>query len=48
MASTCVGDDLLFFTIIDLAKKILDLTGSASKIVYRPLPHDEFQPILSE
>ncbi|HEY6578848.1 MAG TPA: UDP-glucuronic acid decarboxylase family protein [Rhizomicrobium sp.] len=29
------------FTIIDLAKKILDMTGSSSKIVHRSLPHDD-------
>src|SRR5579862_2268900 len=29
------------FTIIDLARKVIDLTGSASKVVHRPLPHDD-------
>ena len=29
------------FTIADLAKQVLDLTGSSSKIVYRDLPHDD-------
>ena len=29
------------FAIIDLAKKVIDLTGSSSTIVYRPLPHDD-------
>jgi UDP-glucuronate decarboxylase len=29
------------FTIIELAKKVIDLTGSSSKIVYRALPHDD-------
>jgi UDP-glucuronate decarboxylase len=29
------------FTIIDLARKVIELTGSASKIVHRPLPHDD-------
>ena len=29
------------FTIIDLASKIIALTGSSSKIVHRPLPHDD-------
>jgi len=29
------------FTIIDLAKKVLDLTGSKSKIKYQPLPPDD-------
>jgi UDP-glucuronate decarboxylase len=29
------------FTIIDLAKKIVELTGSSSKIVHRALPHDD-------
>ncbi|MGH6878801.1 MAG: UDP-glucuronic acid decarboxylase family protein, partial [Rhizomicrobium sp.] len=27
------------FTIVDLAKKVLDMTGSSSKIVHRSLPH---------
>jgi UDP-glucuronate decarboxylase len=29
------------FTIEELAKAVIDLTGSSSKIVYRPLPHDD-------
>lgn len=29
------------FTIIDLARKIIDLTGSKSSIVYQPLPADD-------
>jgi UDP-glucuronate decarboxylase len=29
------------FTIVDLAKKIIELTGSSSKIVHRALPHDD-------
>jgi UDP-glucuronate decarboxylase len=29
------------FTIIDLAKSIVDITGSSSKIVHRDLPHDD-------
>ncbi len=29
------------YRIIDLAKLIIDLTGSSSKIVFRPLPHDD-------
>ncbi len=29
------------FTIIDLARMVIDLTGSASKIVYQSLPHDD-------
>jgi UDP-glucuronate decarboxylase len=29
------------FTIIDLAKKIIDMTGSGSKIVHLPLPSDD-------
>jgi UDP-glucuronate decarboxylase len=29
------------FTIADLAKEVLELTGSASKIEYRPLPQDD-------
>jgi len=29
------------FTILELAKKIVDLTGSVSKIVFRPLPSDD-------
>ena len=29
------------YGIIDLAKKIIDLTGSRSKIVFKPLPQDD-------
>lgn len=29
------------FTMLELAKKVIGLTGSASKIVYRPLPSDD-------
>lgn len=29
------------FSIMELARKVIDLTGSKSKIVYRPLPHDD-------
>jgi UDP-glucuronate decarboxylase len=29
------------FTIIDLARKIIDITGSSSEIVHRELPHDD-------
>lgn len=29
------------FTVLELAKKILDLTGSKSKIIYKPLPQDD-------
>ena len=29
------------FTILELAQKVIDLTGSASKIVYNPLPQDD-------
>lgn len=29
------------FTILELAKKIIDLTGSKSKIIYMPLPSDD-------
>jgi UDP-glucuronate decarboxylase len=29
------------FTIVELAKKIIDMTGSLSKIVHRDLPHDD-------
>jgi UDP-glucuronate decarboxylase len=29
------------FTIKELAKKVLELTGSKSKIVYKPLPQDD-------
>lgn len=29
------------FTVLDLAKKIIHLTGSSSKIVFRPLPKDD-------
>lgn len=29
------------FTILELAQKVIELTGSASEIVFRPLPHDD-------
>jgi UDP-glucuronate decarboxylase len=29
------------FTILELAEKIIELTGSRSKIVYKPLPADD-------
>ena len=29
------------FTILELAQKVIELTGSASKIVFKPLPHDD-------
>jgi UDP-glucuronate decarboxylase len=29
------------FTILELAQKVIALTGSRSKIVYRPLPSDD-------
>ncbi len=29
------------FTMLELAEKVIELTGSASKIVYRPLPQDD-------
>lgn len=29
------------FTIIELAQKIIDMTGSKSKIIYKPLPQDD-------
>jgi UDP-glucuronate decarboxylase len=29
------------FTILELAKMVVDFTGSSSKIVHRPLPHDD-------
>ena len=29
------------FTILDLAKKVIELTGSRSKIVFKPLPQDD-------
>lgn len=29
------------FSILELAKKIIEITGSKSKIVFRPLPHDD-------
>ena len=29
------------FTILELANKVIALTGSTSKIVYRPLPEDD-------
>ena len=29
------------FTMIELAQKVIDLTGSSSKLVYMPLPSDD-------
>lgn len=29
------------FTILELAKRVVELTGSCSKIVFNPLPHDD-------
>jgi len=29
------------FTILELAKKVIELTGSKSKIIYMPLPQDD-------
>ena len=29
------------FTILELAKKVIELTGSRSRIVHRPLPQDD-------
>lgn len=29
------------FTILELAKRVIELTGSHSKIVFKPLPHDD-------
>lgn len=29
------------FTILELAKKVIELTGSGSKIIYKPLPQDD-------
>jgi UDP-glucuronate decarboxylase len=29
------------FTIIELARKVVEMTGSSSKIVHRDLPHDD-------
>ena len=29
------------FTIAELAEKVLEMTGSRSKIVYKPLPYDD-------
>jgi UDP-glucuronate decarboxylase len=29
------------FSILELAQKVIDLTGSKSRIVYKPLPHDD-------
>jgi UDP-glucuronate decarboxylase len=29
------------FTILELAQKTIELTGSSSKLVYRPLPQDD-------
>jgi len=31
------------FTIVELAEKVIDLTGSKSKLVYKPLPYDDPQ-----
>ena len=35
--------NLLEFTILELAKKIIELTGSTSKIIFNPLPQDDPQ-----
>jgi UDP-glucuronate decarboxylase len=29
------------FTILELAEKIINMTGSSSQIVHKPLPHDD-------
>ena len=29
------------FTILELAQKVVELTGSKSTLVYKPLPHDD-------
>jgi UDP-glucuronate decarboxylase len=29
------------FTMLELAQKVLDMTGSCARIIYRPLPHDD-------
>lgn len=29
------------FTMLELAKKVIELTGSESKIIFKPLPHDD-------
>ena len=29
------------FTMLELAKKVIKLTGSKSKIIYKPLPQDD-------
>lgn len=29
------------FTMLELAEKVIELTGSSSKIVFEPLPHDD-------
>lgn len=29
------------FTMLELARKVIELTGSSSRIVFRPLPHDD-------
>ena len=37
------------FTMLELAQKVIELTGSDSKLVYRPLPQDDplhRQPII--
>ena len=31
------------FTILELADKIIDITGSKSKLIYKPLPEDDPQ-----
>ncbi len=39
------------FTILELAKQVIELTGSRSEIVYRPLPQDDptqRQPIIEK
>jgi UDP-glucuronate decarboxylase len=32
------------FTILELAQKVIEMTGSQSKIVYRPMPQDDPKP----
>ena len=29
------------FTMLELAEKVIELTGSQSKIIFQPLPHDD-------
>ncbi len=50
MAMMATGDDFLGpvnvgnpgeFTILELAQKVIDLTGSKSKIIFQPLPKDD-------